>query len=553
MQRNNDTLDIPTPKSDLTCPIESGIFFEPVMTSPCHHIFEKHGLEIWLTKHRTCPDCNGEVAQVTPAPPFVYNSLEYLLKKYPELNLECNFHLVYLRAALKSAKDGNSTKLEKIIQFLKIANKLNEFSPDDGFKNTTAFYWLCGHEIGIKYLTEDLCNIISSESLNKRLDNGDSALVWLTSCYDGVNLLVKNANLREKITAESLNAIDGDNKEHGKSPIFYLTKYSKGVNLIFRDEALKNKVTSEGLNRAVKLLDGVLHSALSHIAEKPDGRKLLCKDPIFRAKVTQEGLATLQSDVSWLVLDKEGRDMLSRNEALRAKITAEGFNELNEEDHTSFVYQLLLHHVGQEMIRADHVLRDKITAQGLNAVRQKGGDSAVYELCKHHFGRKTLLRDERLRKLITAEVLNTPVVKEENKTAAYWLLNTPEGKELLEKDPELRGKIFADKLGNKEVVNKDPVPVDAANPNRLFNSAPNVQKPVQAPASATPDITANVTPTPPAAAAPPVGYGGYYYPNYQNPAPTPGFYNYYYPGYQSSPAVAPPTDYSYYYPGYPKP
>jgi hypothetical protein len=205
-------------------------------------------------------------------------------------------------------------------------------------------------------------------------------------------------------------------------------------------------------------------------------------------------------------------------------------------------------------------LRGKITAQGLNAIRQNGGESAVYELCKHHVGRKTLLKDERLRKLITAEVLNTTVMKDENKTATYWLLNTPEGKELLEKDPELRGKLSADKLvvnkevASKEVVNKDPVPVEAANPNRLFSPAPapDVQKRVEAPVYASPDVTAN----PPAAAAPPpMAYSGYYYPDYQNPssAPAQAYYNYYYPGYQNQQPAAPTTDYSYYYPGYPKP
>lgn len=562
MQRINDVLDIPVPKSDFSCPIESGIFFEPVMTVPCLHIFENHGLEKWLAKHKTCPDCNGEVREVTVAPPVFKNTLEYLLKKYPELNAECNFHLAYLRAALKLARDGKSIKLENIIQFLKLSNKLNEFSNEEGYKNTTAFYWLCDqHDMGIKYLTDDLCDAVSVESLNKRLDNGDSALAWLASCRDGVSLLAKHAGLREKITAETLNAPDGDNNEPGKSPLYYLTLYSRGVQLICQDDILKGKVTREGLNRPVRTKNGAIRSALSHMAEKADGRKLLCKDAIIRGKVTQEGLDTVQSDISWLVLDREGRELLSRHESLRAKITADGFNELNEDDHTSFVYHLLLHHAGQEMVLNDHVLRGKITAQGLNAVRggQDGGESAVYELCKHHVGRKTLLRDERLSKLITAETLQTTVGKDGNKTAAYWLLNTPEGNELLEKDPELRGKISADRLvsvevakkevANTESVNQRTVPVEAANPYRLFSSAAEVQKPGEAPVNASADAPA----CPPVTTPPPTpAFGGYHYPNYQNPSPpAPAYYNYYYPGYQN-PAPA-PADYNYCYPTYPKP
>lgn len=440
----DESVSASIPKADIICPIEAEIFFEPAMTD-CehHHIFEKFAIEKWVGQHHNCPECREAVTHISRPPVQFTNMLDNILDKNPALQNDRFFYLGYLEEALRS---NDAPRLERIIRFLKASDhSLSKIHDDDKYNKMCAAHLLMqytpGRECVIK--NPDLINKITAEALNMRLVDGDSLLSWLCVTKIGTKILADNKALRTMISPDTFNLPD-DTRD---TPVYRLVfNDDEGINLICSDPVLRNKINETGLNKPGKSGENpdYRNSALAVLAGNANGRRTLINDSVLRGKATLEGLSTVDSDVSWLMLDARGREMLRQHAELRAKITLEGMNEIREEDNASLLFHFLSHHEGQETLEHDKTLRDKINSQGLNTVSRghhTAGESAVYELCKHHIGRKILKNDARIRNLISAEALNSPAVKDDNKSAAYWLLNTEDGNAILKMDPEMNGKI----------------------------------------------------------------------------------------------------------------
>jgi hypothetical protein len=371
--KESDSLNIDIPVADITCPISEEIFFEPEMAVPCGHIFEKDEIKQWMTSKSTCPCCRSEIEKTVNAPPVLHNLLESLLSKYPKLQQQRYFSHQIIARALKAS---DQVKLEKIVKFLTLADhRLNE------------------------------------------MGGGNSILYCLVEQSLGLSLLIKNNELRNKITSKSLNYASVRDADAGSTILIWFAGFNEGLEILKTDKVLRDKITPQGLNNIVSGSIDHGTSAFYWFAKSKTGREILGEDAILRAKVTEEGMNSVRSCKDY---------------------------KRDQDTGSSAAFFLAKSPEGLALLFNDEALRVKINAKGLNSIcvdQEFQGLSLVYVLAHSQRGRELLSKDERLRSLIDPSALFSKAAASD-KSAADWLMSEPDGRQLLELDPVLRNKVY---------------------------------------------------------------------------------------------------------------
>jgi len=87
--------------------------------------------------------------------------------------------------------------------------------------------------------------------------------------------LADDANLRNKISSEGLNAVVQKGPNKSQSALFWLASTPEGLKLLIDDANFRNKINSEGLNAVVqKGPTNKGQSLFSLLASTPEGQKL---------------------------------------------------------------------------------------------------------------------------------------------------------------------------------------------------------------------------------------------------------------------------------------
>jgi len=238
---SEESKDIPinVSLSDFICPITNQLFFNPVQVMPCGHFFEESGIDDWKTRDTTCPCCREKIEEQYPTPPYFNRQLTELLERNPLLYDECYFNLEIFSNCLREddEKKTVSPHLKKWTNLLKNSKT----------HSNNAFPFLISKEYGLTYLT-------------------------------------KHALILEKITAETLNAMqEGSNL----SPLYILSKSELGRTILLNNGWMRNLIQKETLNKVIITHDEDNGKSAAHWLST-DGRKILLSDPVLSLKIERE-------------------------------------------------------------------------------------------------------------------------------------------------------------------------------------------------------------------------------------------------------------------------
>jgi hypothetical protein len=255
-QKNTSTskeTTITLSEDEFTCPISGQIFLYPVMTHPCGHLFEEESINAWQNKNEdkektTCPNCSEHINGFFPAPPFFNSAFNQFLKENPSLQDERYFNLQSFSSCLLDEK-RNPDKLKKMINLLKNSEKQMNTALDETGRCITAACCLVATDYGLNLLLRDeaLRNKIQSDGLNsineEKKYRGISAAYLLTRTEKGRQLLSTDARLRAMLTKETLNAVvETEGSEKGKSAAYWLINTPEGLRLLKQDPDLRDKI-----------------------------------------------------------------------------------------------------------------------------------------------------------------------------------------------------------------------------------------------------------------------------------------------------------------------
>jgi hypothetical protein len=450
--------------SDISCPITGQIFFDPVKVQDCKHIFESEALADWRKINNTCPCCRQSITGLEPAPAVFTERFHATLEKNPELHEERYFNLQTLHDLLHE-DDADEDRLNKMVELLRYATShLNAILPDNNPDGMTAVYALAGSRKGVAYLAMDslLRDNINSAGLNTPAQGGRfagySAVTWLMA-ERGKKVLFMDPVLRSKITPQGLNTAGRVGEHPAMSGAGWGLLTETGHKLLATDPELCTKINAERLNTPLGRIpngENAPSTGVTYLLRDEFGVKLLLKSVALRSKISAVGLNAkvymkpAGSTTAMELADSEaGIKLLALSPGLRKKMSSQNLNgivESGEWKGCSAVRSLVRGDNGISLLLSCPRFRKKINADGLKSLAVIDNTSAVYFLARSPLGRKLLLKDERLRKLITAESLSTAVTldgSENGKTAAEWLLSTPDGRELLKIDTELRLKVIS--------------------------------------------------------------------------------------------------------------
>jgi len=318
--------------SMLICPITQQIFFDPVASFPCGHVFEREAITEWRATKNECPCCRKSITGLCESP-IINDFVELAVTANPQLQNDRYFKMKILETALH---ENNKIKLDKLIKILKSSDYLNAISEEKGFIGESAITELTARPMGRLALSNDetLREHINEKGLNAVLLQegpwrGTSALYWLAAKPEGRALFTKDEKLVAKITAEGLNSIRQEGLNRGTSALYWLAGSREGWTLLSKDEKLVAKITAEGLNSILKD-DGCDQgtSALYWLTANPEGRKLLLKKNHLVNLINIDTLMTVIPDgpnkgtsaYQCLRETEEGKENLKNNPMLQLKI-----------------------------------------------------------------------------------------------------------------------------------------------------------------------------------------------------------------------------------------
>lgn len=237
-----------------------------------------------------------------------------------------------------------------------------------------------------------------------------------------------------------------DTKTINASAAYLLTADQLGLKFLLQEPDVRKKFRAESLNATVKQplrTSKINLSPLYFLAITKDGLKLLSMDAVLRSKITSEGLNT--------DLDHIHRYLFVGSPVSHNNFEIDSDRLHGGSDKFSVLYWLTSTELGRNILLKDASLRDKINGEALNRTLKRvitnkdSGLSPVYWLTSTVTGRRILYEDRRLRGLINQHSLNSVVTSDEHNknTAAYCLLNSPDGRELLDMNNGLlRNKVF---------------------------------------------------------------------------------------------------------------
>jgi hypothetical protein len=447
---------------DFICPITQQIFIKPVDVRPCGHRFEKDALSDWRKKHNNCPCCGENIAIIYPViDKFFKNLFNELLKKNPILQNQryCSLNLVVdLEVVMPtlSLEDFICPITQQIfinpVDVRRCGHRFETDALSDWRKNHNNCP-CCRGNIDVIYPVVDK---FFQKLLNKLLKKNPIlqnqryfSLRLLENCLKK-NDQKKIKEMLDSLSIEQMNARLEEKGYEGQTIVGVVLSYDSGLQQILVNDKCMGKIQPQGLNAIMRSSSGEFKSdegaplvfiLFSYIKFGP-----LLKKRKFRAKIPAEGLNAIvevgeskgASAVLPMFSSSFNRDISLNDHKLLAKIQPDGLNCYDEKKRVSPVNWLAAI-TGALLVKPE--LRAKITAKGLNVIAEDG-TSGASELLESSDGRKTLLADARLCSLISKEALFSTIGSgiHEGKKPVDFLLNTPEGEEILKCNPDLAEK-----------------------------------------------------------------------------------------------------------------
>jgi SUMO ligase MMS21 Smc5/6 complex component len=158
---------------------------------------------------------------------------------------------------------------------------------------------------------------------------GRSLLIYFAKFTPGPKVLQKDARLRSFITEKMLSSSEAD--DNNQSALFYLMSYEDGLDLLNYDPSLHGKISARGINHIKKMFvgDETFNSApVSMLFRTEQGCDLLAKYPAICEKISLDALLSVVSQIDGfpllaLTALESGVQLLKTSAVLRAKITAQ--------------------------------------------------------------------------------------------------------------------------------------------------------------------------------------------------------------------------------------
>ncbi|MHB1948270.1 MAG: U-box domain-containing protein [Gammaproteobacteria bacterium] len=270
-------LDLDNP----VCPILLTPFTSPVPLD-CGHVFEENAIKSWFwdDEKETCPCCVQKIgaSSLTADLSILDKIYEYAFN-----------HKIYSDALLKNVLNKNiPEELKKLGEMLcEQPEKLNKLADEKEdqlvVENYSPLYILIRSQNGKKLLHNDLLREkIDVKALNHIIQNGRekelSSVFWLCATLEGVEILLKYKDLRDKIEATALNQIitaEDARKLQGRSALYKLVSTSIGRKILSIDSVFRNKISAFALNYEAPCDDGAALSPAKILAQSKEGRELL--------------------------------------------------------------------------------------------------------------------------------------------------------------------------------------------------------------------------------------------------------------------------------------
>lgn len=310
---------------------------------------------------------------------------------------------------------------------------------------------LSAFEAALLGQTDDLSQWVSklkqsSHLLNGCDNRGISILFILTASRQGIELLLNDVMLCNKITAEGLNRIVQIGPFKGRSPIYNMAKADSFYNnwdyidlFTKRKDIICDKITPTGMSTIIK--EGPLaNTSAAYWFCKYSTLLNFIGDRTYHL-ISAEALNTIEpvsGKSPFHYLASYASDFVL-NPALYFKITADTLNALDNHGLSSVYYLACMNKGKFVQVLSD--LQEKITSQGINSFIsfecQSQNLSAVYWLVENEAGRMFLLNNAKIRSLISKEN-----IREACRRQAFIdnLVTTETGKKILAVDPEFMEK-----------------------------------------------------------------------------------------------------------------
>jgi hypothetical protein len=239
-------------------------------------------------------------------------------------------------------------------------------------------------------MTLDQLNLASLSDLPHifQIPNKLPLLMFLLRSKTGCHLIDQYPDLREKITAQGLNAIDQSGTYKGESTLSYLMHIDQGVLLLKKYPALRDKITEQSLNSIEENIENAGATPLLYMMNTDLGYQILKECPDIIEKINEKGLNSIcrggkqtgKSLVSYLC-SYEGIQILLDNPSLVKKIHPETLNQIDSEDSFPVMF-LIGTKKGCELLIKHPELVEKIEEKSIHAIfasnKYKGQGAAFF-------------------------------------------------------------------------------------------------------------------------------------------------------------------------------